>query len=60
MPTAGEGSAEECGCNADDVGQQIGMCCLPGTTRRPSAPMTRPMRIALMMSVMVIVPPNGM
>jgi len=26
---------------------QIGMFCLPGTTRRPSAPMTRPMMSAV-------------
>src|SRR6476469_4929915 len=37
---------------------QIGMACLPGTTRRPSAPMMSPMMIAEMMPVMVISLPS--
>jgi hypothetical protein len=36
---------------------QMGMGCRPGTTRRPSAPMIAPMTIAVMMPVMVTVPP---
>src|SRR3954447_16484249 len=38
---------------------QIGMFCLPGTTRRPSAPMMRPMMRAVMMPVALTVPPRG-
>ena len=33
---------------------QIGMFCLPGTTRRPRTPMMAPMMMAVMMPVMVM------
>ena len=38
---------------------QIGMFCLPGTTRRPSAPTMRPTTMALMMPVTVMMCSQG-
>ena len=46
--------ADECGHDPVGIVSQMGMSCLPGTMRRPKAPMIRPMMIALMMPLTVM------